>query len=225
LPKPARLLKRRQFLALADRKTRPELTCKTGSFLVLGRSNSLGFCRLGVTVTKKVGGAVQRNRLRRRVREFFRLNRSRWPAGLDLLFIVRIGAVEKPADRLRADLAQIDRKLTAFTFSAASAGGAGFSPPPAPIPAASVGREEAGDRGNGPLAALALQAIGFYQRFISPLLAPACRFWPTCSQYAATAIAGHGFWRGAWLAARRLLKCHPLHPGGYDPVPPPIRRL
>ncbi len=225
LPKPARLLKRRQFLALTDRKTRPELTCKTGSFLVLGRSNSLRFCRLGVTVTKKVGGAVQRNRLRRRVREFFRLNRSRWPAGLDLLFIVRIGASEKPIARLRADLAQIDRKLMAFTFSATSTDGTNLSSLPTPITLVPPGQEKTNAGGNKLLVALTLQIIGFYQRFISSFLPPACRFWPTCSQYAATAIAGYGFWQGTLLTTRRLLKCHPLHPGGYDPVPPPIRRF
>ncbi|MDR3038379.1 MAG: membrane protein insertion efficiency factor YidD [Candidatus Adiutrix sp.] len=70
------------------------------------------------------------------------------------------------------------------------------------------------------MSAAALLLIGLYQRFLSPVLPPACRFWPTCSHYAASAIARHGFWRGCLLAARRLLKCHPFHPGGYDPVPP-----
>lgn len=67
---------------------------------------------------------------------------------------------------------------------------------------------------------LALAFIFFYQKCISPLLPPCCRFRPTCSCYAAEAVKTHGFWRGSYLAARRLLKCHPFHPGGYDPVPP-----
>ncbi|MDR2945249.1 MAG: membrane protein insertion efficiency factor YidD [Candidatus Adiutrix sp.] len=67
---------------------------------------------------------------------------------------------------------------------------------------------------------VALGLIRFYQRFISPCLPPACRFWPTCSNYAISAIKIHGFWRGSLLTAWRLLKCHPFHPGGYDPVPP-----
>ncbi len=61
--------------------------------------------------------------------------------------------------------------------------------------------------------------IGLYQRLISPLFPPRCRFYPTCSQYAKDAIAKHGPFRGGYLTLRRLLRCHPLHPGGIDPVP------
>jgi uncharacterized protein len=62
-------------------------------------------------------------------------------------------------------------------------------------------------------------AIRGYQKFISPALPPSCRFYPSCSQYAIEAIARHGALRGSWLAARRLARCHPFHPGGFDPVP------
>jgi putative membrane protein insertion efficiency factor len=65
----------------------------------------------------------------------------------------------------------------------------------------------------------AIFVLRAYKRFISPLLPPACRFYPTCSEYAAQAIAKHGLWRGGIMAARRLVKCNPLHPGGVDPVP------
>lgn len=60
-----------------------------------------------------------------------------------------------------------------------------------------------------------------YQLLISPLLPQACRFYPSCSAYAADAIRIHGSLRGAWLALGRLVKCHPFHPGGVDPVPEP----
>jgi putative membrane protein insertion efficiency factor len=58
-----------------------------------------------------------------------------------------------------------------------------------------------------------------YQVLLSPLLPPSCRFYPTCSQYALEAVTRHGAVKGGWLAARRLARCHPFHPGGFDPVP------
>lgn len=58
-----------------------------------------------------------------------------------------------------------------------------------------------------------------YQRFISPLLGPRCRFYPSCSAYALEAVQVHGALRGSWLAVRRLSRCHPFHAGGLDPVP------
>lgn len=66
---------------------------------------------------------------------------------------------------------------------------------------------------------LALVPIRLYQRWVSPLLPPSCRFVPSCSQYAAEAIEHFGFAKGGWLAAQRIVRCQPFHPGGYDPVP------
>ncbi len=68
---------------------------------------------------------------------------------------------------------------------------------------------------------LLIAPLAFYRRYVSPLKpAPTCRFHPTCSQYAVEAVTGHGALKGSWLALVRLLKCHPFHPGGFDPVPP-----
>lgn len=61
--------------------------------------------------------------------------------------------------------------------------------------------------------------IKLYRIFISPLFPPSCRFQPTCSTYAIQAIERFGIWRGGSLTIRRILRCHPFHPGGYDPVP------
>jgi putative membrane protein insertion efficiency factor len=66
---------------------------------------------------------------------------------------------------------------------------------------------------------LALALIRFYKKFISPVLPSACRFYPTCSQYSYQAIEKYGLIKGGWLSVKRLGRCHPFHPGGYDPVP------
>jgi putative membrane protein insertion efficiency factor len=63
-----------------------------------------------------------------------------------------------------------------------------------------------------------------YRRWISPAMPARCRFYPSCSAYALEAVTTHGALRGVYLAVRRLLRCHPFHPGGYDPVPPPGKR-
>ncbi|MEJ7577904.1 MAG: membrane protein insertion efficiency factor YidD [Pyrinomonadaceae bacterium] len=63
-----------------------------------------------------------------------------------------------------------------------------------------------------------LMLLRFYKAVVSPLLPPSCRFVPTCSQYARESIERYGALRGSWMTARRILRCHPFHPGGYDPV-------
>ena len=65
----------------------------------------------------------------------------------------------------------------------------------------------------------ALFLLRTYKRFISPLLPPMCRFEPTCSVYTMHAVEKYGVLRGVWLGARRLARCHPFNPGGWDPVP------
>lgn len=65
-----------------------------------------------------------------------------------------------------------------------------------------------------------IASINFYRCYLSPLFPPSCRFQPTCSQYAIEAITVHGSLKGSFLAIKRIFRCHPFHPGGYDPVPP-----
>lgn len=64
-----------------------------------------------------------------------------------------------------------------------------------------------------------LAFIKFYRQAISPLFPPCCRYTPTCSEYAYTAIQRYGFLKGSWMSMKRILRCHPWHKGGYDPVP------
>jgi len=87
-----------------------------------------------------------------------------------------------------------------------------------------VVRLATGRRRRSTLARLLLAAIRAYQRWISPVRPPVCRFTPSCSAYAVTALERHGALRGGWLATRRLLRCGPWHPGGHDPVPPAVEQ-
>ncbi len=75
-----------------------------------------------------------------------------------------------------------------------------------------------------PAAAVLRGAVLAYQWTVRPVLGCNCRFHPSCSDYALEALRGHGAARGAWLAARRVLRCNPWHPGGLDPVPPTAPR-
>ena len=69
------------------------------------------------------------------------------------------------------------------------------------------------------LKGILIALIQFYRHVISPMFPPCCRFVPTCSAYALEAVRRYGPFKGGWLAIRRILRCHPFNPGGYDPVP------
>ncbi len=71
---------------------------------------------------------------------------------------------------------------------------------------------------------LLIFAVRCYRYVLSPLVPPCCRFYPTCSTYAIQAIDRHGALKGCWLTVRRISRCHPWHPGGYDPVPGPANQ-
>ena len=100
--------------------------------------------------------------------------------------------------------------------------GAGEDPTEAPAggpEAEPEDRETLPARRPGWAASMGLALVGFYQDAISPALPPSCRFRPTCSEYTRIAIRRHGLLKGSWLGLKRILKCHPFHPGGHDPVP------
>ena len=73
--------------------------------------------------------------------------------------------------------------------------------------------------------ACAVWLIGRYQRLLAPVLPPACRFFPSCSEYAKQSILSHGIFRGGWLAIRRICRCQPFHAGGFDPPPPQQQKV
>lgn len=66
---------------------------------------------------------------------------------------------------------------------------------------------------------LIIAVVRGYQRFVSPMTRPSCRYVPTCSEYAVESVSRYGALKGLWLTAKRISRCHPLHEGGYDPVP------
>lgn len=109
----------------------------------------------------------------------------------------------------------------AFTVSAEAEGRQ--EPAASPAPAGRAGWPD----GAAPVARVLIALVKSYQRLVSPLLPPRCRFVPSCSAYAVEALRVHGAARGTLLAAWRLARCHPFNPGGYDPVPPrsPGRRV
>jgi len=109
LTKSERLLKRGEFLAVSKK---PDRRIKTDHFLLLIKPNQLSQTRLGITASKKVGSAVKRNRVKRRVREFFRTNKHLLPSGLDLLIIVCRGAADIDADSFEREQKELFRQAS-----------------------------------------------------------------------------------------------------------------
>ena len=155
--------------------------------------NTTGHARMGLIVPKFQSTAVARNRIRRRLRELWRLELQPAQPAWDLLIKARREAYGASFDALRADLLAWRRTVLRAGLPVSG---------PAGVPRR-----------------LLATLIRGYQRFVSPALPPSCRFHPSCSQYALEAVTRHGALKGGWLAARRLARCHPFHPGGFDPVP------
>ena len=190
-PREARLRLRREFLAVQGRGERRY----TRHFIVLVAPGAGGGTRLGITASKRVGKSVLRNRWKRVVREAFRLLRPELGEPLDVVVIAKKG-VDPP------ELSDARREL-----------GDALRGRPRGEPVAGPPSERLGWPSR-----VVLAGLRGYKRLLSPLLPPACRFLPTCSEYAMEAVTRHGPFRGTWLALRRVARCHPFHPGGYDPV-------
>ncbi len=172
-------------------------------------ASSPASARIGLTVSKVLGKAHQRNRIKRRMREALRRHVGLLPNGFDLVFHPR-------SNVLTMEFAQLESEVVRILEQASVRGGAHRlalrGSPKSPGESHTMTR-------------LLLALLAFYKRWLSPVLhtlSPGgCKFLPTCSEYAATAIAMHGPLRGSALAAWRLLRCHPFTRGGFDPVPPP----
>ncbi len=154
--------------------------------------------RVAFVAGTKLGGAVVRNRTKRRLREAATLGRS--PVG---------GLGRRPG-----------------RSSPHALGGAGHAGPgsrrSSPLP-----RHRAMSAGavlTSIPRRVVMGCIRFYQRFISPITPPSCRFYPTCSSYALTSVERFGVLRGGWMGICRIARCHPFSPGGYDPVPETLDR-
>jgi hypothetical protein len=210
--------------------------------------------RAAFVVPKKQGKAsTYRNRVRRRLRERYRLHplwRAPALSGYDLIFL-------STPETANATVAQLDEGLENVLVRAAKRvgkGGTGVqsgreseevsAPSRAKPPVeAVINALEAGEPNRDenvaetvtavvtervrrpvgwreqPFTFLALRLIRFYQRFISPGLPPSCRFHPTCSRYTYEAVERFGVWQGGYLGVRRVCRCNPWYPGGFDPVP------
>lgn len=182
------------------------------------RNNDLDTTRVGYSVSRRVGSAVTRNRVKRRLREL--VARHQLAPGHDIVLVAQPPVVD-------ASFHDLERELLTSLQSA----GLEHSPPDVnddqyrpsgPVEALPAPARPRTPPGAG--ARLVLALIRGYQRLISPTQPAACRYEPTCSAYAATAVERFGAARGAWLAARRLLRCRPGSAGGYDPVPDPHPR-
>ena len=157
--------------------------------------------RFGWSIKKALGSAVRRNRIRRRLREILRLHRQEISPGWDIVIHPRSSAATADFAALSAGIAKLIPRARKAVNSVCA-------------PARVEDR-----RGKSAAAWTLLLLVRIYITFLSPFFGGACRFHPSCSNYAAEAIALHGACRGTSLALRRLLRCNPFNKGGFDPVP------
>lgn len=181
------------------------------------RNDGENLTRAAFVVPKKVAKlSTERNRIRRRLRERYRLHPTKNEAilaGCDMIFLAtpqtREASINELDTAIEEVLTRMNRKM-----------GGGFKSQKMreSAPATNSATKNEGQPFL-PITFLALSLIRFYQRFISPGLPPSCRFEPSCSRYTYASIERFGLLRGGFLGLFRICKCHPWHAGGDDPVP------
>ena len=179
--------------------------------------------RLGISVSKKVGKSVVRSHVTRLIRESYRSMEEEVKSGYDFVVIARVSCAAASYHEVCRSLRHLFKKQQLLLSASERKDRQEKS---------EAGRKEEKKEGTmkekiislvNPVSLffqkIFLLMIRFYQAAISPHLGKNCRFTPTCSQYAYIAITRFGPIKGTYLAIKRLLKCHPFHAGGYDPVP------
>ena len=177
--------------------------------------NSLNINRIGITASKKTGKSVKRNRIKRLIRENYRLSEDRVKVGYDLVFVVRNTEVMPDFYKIKKEVNYLLRKFSIIEEKDEKDSLENNKRSDNIIDNDEKNKiEEFWKMVRG----LLIYLIKSYQKYISPLKPPRCRFYPTCSQYALEAIEKYGAIRGSLMAIKRILKCHPFNSGGYDPV-------
>lgn len=173
--------------------------------------------RVAYIAGKKLGSAPQRSRAKRRLREAARIAGAPW-YGHDVLLVAKQGIAHKDFNQIVASLKRFGELLEQKPSEDLSASKQEREDETASTQAVAKRRQFCSFMVGIPQN-IAIVCINTYRHVISPLLLPSCRFVPTCSEYALIALRRFGFWKGLWLAMRRVGRCNPFFKGGFDPVP------